>query len=93
VDRNKLTDLGENLRFLLNHRDPIGVYDERSNFPPDEYDCLIAPLLSRLARGEGVVEISEFLWFELEEHFGLDPAMKASDQFARQLVAWFGSQS
>ena len=88
-----MADLGENLRVLLNHWDPIGVYDEQSNFPPDEYDCLIGPLLSRLARGEGVAGISEFLWFELEDHFGLDPARKESDQFARQLVAWFGSQS
>ena len=54
---------------------------------PDEYDCLIAPLLGRLIRGEGRSDISEFLWFELEDHFGLDPAARDFDGMANRLVA------
>ena len=37
---------------------------------------MIGPLLRRLDEGEGVTEISEYLWFELEDHFGLDPAVR-----------------
>jgi hypothetical protein len=36
----------DELRYLLNRRDPIGVYDQEHDSPPDEYDCLIGPLLA-----------------------------------------------
>jgi hypothetical protein len=52
------SDLQANLRHLLNEWDPIGVADVVS----DEYDCLIAPLLSKLSAGGGRSQISEFLW-------------------------------
>ncbi len=69
--------------------DPLGIYDEDLDFPPDEYDCLIAPLLTRLSRGDGVTELSEFLWFELESYFGLNPEGLGADDFAAKLVAWY----
>jgi hypothetical protein len=47
-DLARLVDLEPELRYLLNRWDPIGVYDEKEDFPPDEYDCLLAPILSRL---------------------------------------------
>ncbi|WP_067172515.1 hypothetical protein [Microtetraspora niveoalba] len=81
-------DLQDELRYLLNRWDPIGVYDEELDFPPDEYDCLIGPILSRLSRGAGVAELSEYLWHELEEHFGLDPVPRNADGFAERLVSW-----
>ena len=36
-----LSDLQDELRYLLNHWDPIGIYDEVNDNPPDEYNCLI----------------------------------------------------
>lgn len=42
-DQDGLADLQEELRYLLNRWNPIGVYDESLNFPADEYDCLIGP--------------------------------------------------
>jgi hypothetical protein len=60
-------DAQENLRYLLNQWDPIGVAD----IVIDEYDCMIAPLVSMLSAGAGRAEIGEFLWYELDEHFGL----------------------
>src|ERR1700685_1922970 len=65
--------LQDELRYLLNRWDPIGIYDEQLNFPPDEYDCLIGPLLTRLARHDARASLSEYLWYEIEDHFGLDP--------------------
>ena len=80
-------DVQANLRLLLNEWDPIGVAD----IVPDEYDCMIAPLLSRLAGGGGRSEMSEFLWYELEDHFGLDPAAGDTDGMANRLVAWWAT--
>jgi hypothetical protein len=91
VDANALADACDGPRYLLNRWDPIGVYDEKRDFPPDEYDCLIGPLMSLLNEGADVAQVSELLWFELEDHFGLDPEMKGSDSFAEKLVAWFHS--
>ena len=72
-----------NLRYLLNEWDPIGVAD----LATDEYDCLIAPLLTRLDNGADPAEISEFLRYELEDHFDLDPTHYDVDSVANRLVA------
>jgi hypothetical protein len=82
-------DIQANLRYLLNAWDPIGVADVVG----DEYDCLIGPLLTRLAAGGSRAEISEFLWTELEDHFGLEPGLYEVDRAANQLVAWWAAQS
>jgi hypothetical protein len=59
----------DNLRFLRNQWDRIGVAD----LVDDDYDCLLGPLLSRLSKGAGRAEVGEFLRYELADHFGLDP--------------------
>ena len=91
VDVQAFAALEGNLRYLLNRWDPIGVYDEELDFPPDEYDCLISPLLTRLSNGDGAAEISEFLWYDLQDHFGLDPSPGGTDDFAAKIVVWFRS--
>ncbi|WP_155375804.1 hypothetical protein [Catellatospora vulcania] len=82
-----LQDLEPNLRYLLQQWDPIGVAENS----PDEYDCLIAPLLSNLIGGAGKADVSEFLWHELEDHFGLDPMLCDVDAVADRLVAWWAA--
>jgi hypothetical protein len=82
-----LADLQLNLRHLLNQWDPIGV----AEIAPDEYDCMLGPLLTRLGAGAGRSEISEFLWHELEDHFGLDPTHHEVDSVADRLVAWWAA--
>ena len=81
------SDRPASLRSLLNEWDPIGVADLVS----DEYDCLIAPLLSRLNDRAERSQISEFLWHELEDHFGLDPGHCGVDGLASRLVAWWAT--
>ena len=76
------------LRVILNEWDPIGVADFA---PDDEYDCLIAPLLSKLAAGAGKAAIAEFLWHEVEGHFGLDPRSLDTNGMAHRLVAWWSA--
>jgi hypothetical protein len=70
TDSAEINRRQENLRYLLNNWDPLGVADLVS----DEYECLLAPLWTRLRTGCSRAHVSEFLWFELEDHFGLDPA-------------------
>jgi hypothetical protein len=82
--RVDLGDLQLNLRLILNQWDPIGV----AEIACDQYDYLLGPLLTKRYAGAGRAEISEFLWYDLEEHFGLDPARYDIDRVTDRLVAW-----
>jgi hypothetical protein len=42
IDHDSLADLTGELRYLLTRWDPIGIYNEALDFPPDEHDFLIA---------------------------------------------------
>ncbi len=92
VDQREWKAAIRDLRDLLNEWDPIGG----GHVPPDEYDCLIGPLLSKLSAGAGRSQISEFLRGELEDHFGLDPDELDPDGLdvdgmANRLVAWWAA--
>jgi hypothetical protein len=91
--KERLAELQDELRYLLNRWDPIGIYDESLDFPPDEYDCLIGPLLTRLGRHDDRASLSGYLWHEIEDHFGLDPVRIASDSFADSLLAWYAAKT
>lgn len=88
-----LAALQDELRYLLNRWDPIGVYDQLLDFPPDEYDCLLGPLLIRLTRGDSRADLSEYLWHEVQDHFGLDPVRCGTDSFANQILAWYAAKN
>lgn len=77
--------LESGLRALLNEWNPIGV----SDIPEDEYDCFIAPLLSKLQAGAGQAEIDAYLRHELVEHFGLPLTRKNPGDTAQRLVTWW----
>lgn len=70
-----------NLRYLLNQWDPLDVADiVGMNTTP------VGTALGRLVRGAGRSEISEFLWYEIERHFGLDPARYGVDRQSPETV-------
>ena len=75
------------LRELLNDWDFIGVRDISAH--EDEYDCLVEPLLTRLAGGAGVEDIRSYLRETVVDHFGLDPDHVYIDGFAPRAVAWW----
>ena len=79
----------DDLRFLLNEWDPIGVAD----LVQDEYDCLIGPILTRLTRGAEPAEVREFLWHELKEHFGLSHPYDVDGMAARLTAWWLSSRA
>jgi hypothetical protein len=62
-------------------------------FPPGEYDCLIGPLLVRVAHHDSGASLSEYLWREIENHFRLDPARCGIDHFADRLLAWYAAKN
>jgi hypothetical protein len=93
IDHGWLADLTSELRYLLNRWDPIGVYDADLDRPPDEYDCLIGPILTRLARGDSRASFSEYLWYQLKDHFGLDPVAHGTDAVADRLQAWYAGKN
>lgn len=78
------------LRRLLNAWDFIGVHDPRTNV--DEYDCLIAPLLTRLTNGAGAADLSEYLSAEIRGHFGMTVSDVKTRAFARRLLTWWGTE-
>jgi hypothetical protein len=57
------------LRDLLNEWDFIGVADPVTN--TDEYDCMLRPLLRKLAAGKDAQNIARWLRQEIEQHFGM----------------------
>ncbi|MCJ0875795.1 hypothetical protein [Streptomyces sp. AP-93] len=79
--------LFDNLRYLLNEWDPIGVAD----LSQDEYDCMLAPFVPAPPPWHHAGEIGEFLWYELEDHFGLDPVDHGTDAVADRLIAWWSA--
>jgi hypothetical protein len=81
------------LRRLIDEWDPIGAYDAATDAPPDEYDCLRAPVMGMLSRGVDAAAVAQFLERELREHFGLDPRPARPEEFAARLVRWFRTEA
>ena len=82
------------LRGLLQAWDPMGIFtgDPSDDDQDDEYDCLEAPLLSRLARGATAKEIREHLARELVDHFGLGPEPATGTEFPERVVRWYAER-
>jgi hypothetical protein len=59
----------------------------------DEYDCILGPLLTRLAADAEVDEIAAYLRQRIEAHFGVDPDCVDIDDFAGRAVMWWRSGS
>lgn len=67
--------------------DPLGLI--ALGAPEDEYDCLLAPLVSGLRDGLPPRELAGVLRDRVIEHFGGEPA--GAYQFAVQIDAWHRS--
>lgn len=77
----------DELRQMLNEWDFIGVGDLSAH--DDEYDCLIGPLLTRLAAGGTAGDLTAYLQHELHDHFGMDLAGGEVHTFAARTVQWW----
>jgi hypothetical protein len=88
-DHGFVHDRVDELRRLLNEWDFIGLFDSKTN--TDEYDCMIAPLLMRLAGGADMSQVRQFLDDELAGHFGMSPGEVETGDVAEYLIAWWRS--
>jgi hypothetical protein len=74
----------DELRSLLNQWDPIGCAP-----PPDEYDCLLLPLLNKLQSGCNQDFVKGFLDREIGDHFGMNPRSCGTEEFAKKVMTWY----
>lgn len=88
LSRQQSRERWAQLRALICEWDPIGVTDD-PDWPRDEYDCLLGPLLRALERGASEAELAAFLGHEIENHFGLDPAHYDFPAVAAKLRNWY----
>jgi hypothetical protein len=79
--------LDQELRAMLNEWNPIGC-----PLPPDEYDCMIQPLLGKLRRGCNEAFIVRFLQEWLRDHIGLT-SRRGMKEFAAKVCAWYASRA
>ncbi len=81
----------DSVRTLVNDWDPVGLIE--CGAPEDEYDGLVARLLSLLYRTTTVEELTCFLIDHVAQHFAYDlPVVKVRD-FSSRLLIWFGTKS
>lgn len=84
-------DRADELRRLLNQWDFIGVVDPDTN--ADEYDCMIAPLLTLLTSGADTRQVQQFLDDEIAGHVGMSPSQLKIGAMAERLSALWRSDT
>lgn len=86
--KRELRERSSQLRALMCKWDPIGVMGD-PDWPRDEYDCLVGPVLTLLAEGASDKVIARSLRKEIDEHFGLSTDNYDFTEVARHLRTWF----
>jgi len=76
------------LRALMCEWDTIGVMGD-TDWPRDEYDCLVGPLLTLLHSEASTEEIARYLRKEIDEHFGLSADNYDFTAVAERVRRWF----
>jgi DNA-binding PadR family transcriptional regulator len=84
-------DAGERVTIsrLLKHWDPIGVFAGESDWPQDEYEGYVSPIISALRSGADEAIITRQLQQIRTDHMGLQPSPNADADAAREIChAW-----
>ena len=90
-DHERMYERAAELRGLLNQWDFVGVFDPDTNV--DEYDCMLSPLLAKLAGGADGNEVRGYLDGEIRVHFGMSPELVGTASMSERLVAWWKAGS
>ena len=88
LSKRELRQRSAELRALICEWDPIGVMDD-PEWPREEYDCLVGPLLTLLQSSATEPEIGGYLREEIVEHFGLSPDNYDFLAVAGRVRRWF----
>lgn len=95
--KKKYKDIYPKVELLVNQWDPIGLID--GGAPTDEYDCISVQLIDLLIQGKRSNEIYEFIFHELDDHFGMgidsiteeykEKFIKRHTEFSDQITNWY----
>jgi hypothetical protein len=85
LEKQELRTRWRELRTLVNEWDPIGLIADGA--PPDEYECVVGPLLRMLEEKASPTEITGYLSREFEDHFGL--AADNTEEFTTRVAQWY----
>ncbi len=78
------------LRDIVNRWDPIGVFGFREiDWPKNEYDCVVEPLMSLLRSGKTTEEITQYLERQVRDHFGVEVVPGKAARCADEAFTWF----
>ncbi len=84
----RIRKLSNGLEDLIDAWDPAGLL--QIGAPKDEYECLVAPILSHLKRGDDPVQLATWLQSYIADHFEVSsPDARA---FAEKVWAWHQEQ-
>ncbi len=88
-DHQEWSDRDRRVDELVAEWDPLGLIARGA--PRDEYDCMVRPLVSLLARNASEAEIVEWLQQWFPAHFGLrGPGVELLRAFTRKLERVIG---
>ncbi len=86
----EMKDERKELREILNRWDPIGVYQMTGvEWPEDEYDSYVEPLLCQLRLGKSVEQLTQYLGALVTNLIGTEAAPRKTEQCAKEAFEWF----
>jgi hypothetical protein len=88
LSKSELRERWAQLRALLCEWDPLGVMGV-PDWPRDEYDCLVGPLLRLLDSEASKEHIARYLHNEIDEHFALFADKYDFTAMAERVEKWF----
>lgn len=90
-NKHRTSETQKQMRRILMDWDPIGI----APIPraPDEYDCMISPLMHQLYEGADEGRIRSWIVDEVEGDFGMRSVSEREARLARNLVSWWALRS
>ena len=88
LSRHEISQRSAQLSALLRDWDPLGVMVDE-DWPQDEYDFLVGPLVTHLQAGSSNEEVARYLRKQTEVHFGLFDDGEECSAMAERIQRWF----
>ena len=89
LSRVELRNRWRECRDLINAWDPLGVLAADPEWPRDEYECLVGPVLRALEQGGDAPIVARLLAVEVSDHMGVATGEGEALVCAKQLTEWY----